>query len=209
MTRCIPKSCDRLRTLRVLSRPLAVLGIAAVLGHGMPDSAMAQPMPAAEYLPVCTIPNCLNPRVASKSGIGSANASAEAKVVREDAVTWCAKYNARNPTCVTDQVAQGGTGGGAKFKTTFRAAANCPAGRLTAVDGGSYTHVGTWTDGPGRGRPRFQGSLSQIGGRQFQQQDVAGLTNGSTTIYQMAAGANSGESLATQWEILCPGARAR
>jgi hypothetical protein len=67
--------------------------------------------------------------------------------------------------------------------------------------------VGTWPDGPGRGRARFQGNLSQIGGRQFQQQDVAGLANGSTTIYQMGAGANSGESLAIQWEILCAGGK--
>lgn len=106
-------------------------------------------------------------------------------------------------------MAQGGTGGGAKYRTSFRATANCSAGRLTAVDGGTYTHVGTWADGPGRGRARFQGNLSQIGGRKFEQQGAAGLANGSTTIYQLGAQANSGESLAIQWEVLCAGALAR
>ena len=206
MTTCEPRFNTPWRTRCIERRALAGLGAAGLLMSIFPDVAPAQSAPASEYLPVCTIPNCLNPRVVSKSGVGSANAVAEAKVVREDAVAWCAKYNARNPTCVADQVVQGGTGGGAKFKTAFRAQANCPAGSLTAVDGGSYSRVGTWPDGPGRGRSKFQGSLSQIGGRQFQQQDVAGLANGSTTIYQMGAGANSGESLAIQWEVLCSGA---
>jgi len=188
--------------------PIPWLGVVVLHAALLPSPAVAQTSSAVEYLPVCTIPNCLNPRVISKSGVGGASATAEAKVVRDDAVAWCAKYNQRNPSCVADQVAQGGTGGGAKFRTSFRASANCAAGRLTAVDGGTYTYVGTWSDGPGRGRPRFQGNLSQIGGRQFQQPDVAGLSNGSTTIYQMGAGANSGESLATQWDVLCAGAAA-
>lgn len=60
---------------------------AALLGQALsPSQARAQATAAAQYLPVCTIANCLNPRVVSKSGIGSANATAEAKVVREDAV---------------------------------------------------------------------------------------------------------------------------
>lgn len=42
-----------------------------------------------EYLPICNLPKCLNPQVSSKSGIGTANATVEAKIALEDAAKWC------------------------------------------------------------------------------------------------------------------------
>ena len=86
MTLCMLEFSGRRRTLRVLTRSFAVLGATGLFTSVVPGRALGQPAPAAEYLPVCTIPNCLNPRVTSKSGVGSANAHAEAKVVRADAV---------------------------------------------------------------------------------------------------------------------------
>jgi hypothetical protein len=161
---------------------------------------------SVEYLPVCTLPNCLSPRVISKAGVGTANAVAEAKVTLEDATRWCSKYKPNYRICPQDEVERGGTGGGARLKKNYTATANCQTGELRPIDGRSYKYVGTWPDGPGRGRPRFQGSLSEIGGRQFQQ-DTAGLANGATSIYELAVAANSGESLAVQWEMLCKGAQ--
>jgi hypothetical protein len=144
--------------------------------------------------------------VASKSGVGSANATAEAKVTAEDAKAWCAKWNPRYPQCAEDQIAQGGTGGGAKFRSpTYTASANCATGELKAVDGRAYKYTGTWPDGPGAGRPRFEPAP---GGspRPFAQQGAAQVENGSTTIYQLALEPNAGESLAIQWNLLCAGA---
>jgi hypothetical protein len=169
-----------------------------------------QPSPQASgaFLPVCLLERCLNPRVTSKSGVGTANAAAEAQVTKDDATAWCAKFNKGNPTCADDQVAQGGTAGGAKYRANaFKAAANCGAGKLTAVDGRSYTYVGKWPDGgAGAGRAKFQGSMGEVGGRVFEQQDGPQVANGSMSISEVALEPNAGESLAIQWEILCAGA---
>jgi hypothetical protein len=150
----------------------------------------------------------LNPRIQSTSGVGTANAVASAKVTLEDATAWCAQFNAGYKGCVEDQVAQGGTAGGAKVRANdFKATANCATGKMTAVDRRSYTYVGTWPDGgPGAGRPKFAGSTGEIGGRVFEQQGGPQVANGSTTIFQLALEPNAGESLAVQWQVLCAGA---
>ena len=92
-----PEPNTRRLRFRRLRSSLGVVGAASLLASASPDPAAAQAASAVQYLPVCTVPNCLNPRVTSKSGMGSANASAEAKAVRDDAVAWCAQYSARNP----------------------------------------------------------------------------------------------------------------
>ena len=160
------------------------------------------------FLPVCLLERCLNPRVTTKSGVGTASAVAEAQVTKDDAAAWCAKFNKGNPTCTDDQVAQGGTAGGAKYRANaFKATANCETGKLAAVDGHSYTYVGKWPDGgPGAGRAKFQGTTGEVGGRIFEQQDGPQVANGSMSIFQVALEPNAGESLAIQWEILCGGA---
>ncbi len=175
-----------------------------------PPPASAQPVAQAngQFLPVCLLPRCLNPRIVSTSGVGTANAVAQAKVTREDATAWCAQFNAANKSCVEDQLAQGGTAGGAKFRANdFKAMANCATGKLNAVDGRSYTYVGTWpSGGPGAGQPKFAGSMGELGGRVFEQQGAPQVANGSTTIFQVALEPNAGESLALQWQALCSGA---
>ncbi|HVY65342.1 MAG TPA: hypothetical protein VHH11_11035 [Gammaproteobacteria bacterium] len=173
-----------------------------------PSAASATRLDGA-FLPVCLLERCLNPRVETKSGIGTASAKIEAKVTTADATAWCAKWNAANKTCVTDQVAQGGTGGGAKFRSpTYVATANCTTGELKAVDGRSYKYAGTWADGPGAGRAKFRGSMGESPAGRFEQQGAAQVANGATSIYQLALEPNAGESLALQWELLCAGAPA-
>lgn len=168
----------------------------------------AAPTANGAFLPVCLLERCLNPRVTTKSGVGTASALAEAQVTKDDATAWCAKFNKGNPTCADDQLAQGGTAGGAKYRANaFKATANCETGKLAAVDGRSYTYVGKWPDGgPGAGRAKFQGTMGEIGGRVFEQQDGPQVANGSMSIFQVALEPNAGESLAIQWEILCGGA---
>jgi hypothetical protein len=133
---------------------------------------------------------------------------AEAKVTQEDATAWCAQFNAGYKGCVEDQLAQGGTAGGAKFRANdFKASANCTTGKLTAVDGRSYTYVGTWPEGgPGAGKPKFAGSMGEVGGRLFEQQGGPQVANGATSIFLLALEPNAGESLAIQWQVLCAGA---
>jgi hypothetical protein len=173
-------------------------------------AATAQPVAQAngQFLPVCLLARCLNPRIVSTSGVGTASAVAQAKVTQEDATAWCSQFNAGNKSCVEDQLAQGGTAGGAKFRANdFKATANCATGKMTAVDGRSYTYVGTWpAGGPGAGRPKFVGSTGEVGGRLFEQQGGAQVANGSTSIFQLALEPNAGESLAIQWRALCAGA---
>jgi hypothetical protein len=176
-----------------------------------PPAATAAAPPATAngvFLPVCLLERCLNPRVTTKSGVGTASAAAEAQVTKDDATAWCAKFNKGNPTCADDQLAQGGTAGGAKYRANaFKATANCETGKLAAVDGRSYTYVGKWpAGGPGAGRAKFQGAMGEIGGRVFEQQDGPQVANGSMSIFQVALEPNAGESLAIQWEILCGGA---
>jgi hypothetical protein len=64
---------------------------------------------AVEHLPVCE--KCLNPRIISKSGAGTSAASAEARVVPEDATAWCATNRPRDPYCAREEVTNGGDGG--------------------------------------------------------------------------------------------------
>jgi hypothetical protein len=161
-----------------------------------------------EFLPVCLLERCLNPRVDTKSGVGTAAAKIEAKVTTADATAWCAKWNAAYKGCVEDQMAQGGTGGGAKFRSpTYVATANCTAGELKAVDGRSYKYIGTWADGAGAGRAKFRGSMGESPAGKFEQQGAAQVANGATSIFQLALEPNAGESLAIQWDLLCAGAR--
>jgi len=190
----------------------------ATAANAAPPAPVATPPPAAagqpvaqasgQFLPVCLLARCLNPRIQSTTGVGTANAMAQAKVTQEDATAWCAQFNAGNKSCVEDQLAQGGTAGGAKFRANdFKAAANCTTGKLTAVDGRSYTYVGTWpAGGPGAGRPKFVGSTGEVGGRLFEQQGGPQVANGATSIFQLALEPNAGESLAIQWQVLCAGA---
>lgn len=151
-----------------------------------------------EYLPICNLPKCLNPQVTAKSGIGTANATAEAKVSPDDAAKWCATYKPRDKYCPKEQVQSGWIG----FRPLYRASADCTAGRMTAIDGSTYTYVGLWEDGPGKGLPRFRvkGDAKDL------KWEGSGADVDHTGTFLGWGGGSS--NLAAQWEVLCAGAPA-
>lgn len=65
------------------------------------------------------------PTVTSKSGIGTANATAEAKVTRKKIEGWCANWSSGDKACVQQELASD------EAKKTYRASADCTAGRIT------------------------------------------------------------------------------
>jgi hypothetical protein len=143
----------------------------------------------AEYLPVCE--KCLNPRVISKAGGGTSAASADALVVQEDAVVWCAANRPRDPYCAREEVRNGGDGG----RKSYKATADCSAGVLHSIDGYEYRYAGVWPDGPGRGRPMLKDTGGNI--RRW---------NSITSGYGIARAEwdrYGGYSLTRQWETLC------
>jgi len=175
----------------------------AAAAAAVPTAAPARP--GGDFLPLCLLERCLNPRVLAKSGIGTANATATAKVTADDAKVWCAKYNPTYKDCVRDRVEYGGAAERLS-SVEFKASANCQAGTMTAIDELQYTYIGTWPSGAGAGRPRFKGPHTTDGTTQFEQQGGVQVASGAWDISDLANGPNSGESLAIQWEILCAGA---
>lgn len=162
-------------------------------------TSMTAPAVAAdnESMPICTLPKCLNPRVTAKSGIGTANATVEAKVTPEDAAKWCATYKPKDKLCTQEQVRSGWIG----FKNLYRASADCTAGRMTPIDGNTYTYVGVWEDGPGKSRPKFTTMNRQFPHTKWDETGVQIHPSGSITGW---GGGSS--NLAVQWEVLCAGA---
>jgi hypothetical protein len=159
--------------------------------------------PKHDFLPLCLLPKCLNPRVQSKVGVGTAAARVEARVTKEDAAKWCAENNPTYPGCVDDRVEFGGAAD--RYNDLdFHATANCDRGEMTAVDQLAYRYAGAWpSGGPGAGRPRFQGPYRTDGTTGFEQQGAVQVQSGVYSIADVANQPNSGESLAIQWEILC------
>ncbi|HSU05846.1 MAG TPA: hypothetical protein VLI93_09755 [Acetobacteraceae bacterium] len=96
---------------------------------------------ASEWLSLCS--KCLSPSITSKSGLGTAHATAEGKITRQDAESWCANWqpDSKLKQCVAEQLATD------EAKQTYRAT----AGRIIAIDGATYTQAGRWTSGGGRG----------------------------------------------------------
>jgi len=132
-----------------------------------------------EWLSLCN--QCVNPMVTSKSGIGTSNAMAEARVTRAAAGAWCGSWHPESDpaACIREQLASDDA------KIIYRATADCTAGRITAINGNSYTFGGTW-DGSdiGGGRSKWRDSSGQIVGRD---------------------NASGGLAISEQWEVLCPG----
>ena len=166
-------------------------------------SAASVSSPSHDFLPLCMFAKCLNPRVQSKTGVGTASARVEARVTKEDAAKWCAANNPTYKGCVDDRLESGGAAD--RFNNLdFHATANCDKGEMTAVDDLKYTYAGAWpSGGPGAGRPRFKGPYTTDGTTQFEQQGAVQLASGAYSISEVANKPNSGESLAIQWEILC------
>ncbi len=136
------------------------------------SSALAQ----SEWLSLCS--KCLNPSVTSISGIGTAQARAEGRITRADAEGWCQNWEPQTPLqqCVRQQLSSDDA------KRVYRASADCTAGRITPIDGATYTLAGKWTSDVGRGRSRWRDS----GGR------IVGQDN-----------ASNGLAISQQWELLC------
>lgn len=118
------------------------------------------------------------PTVVSKTGAGTANAVAEARVTREAIEGWCANWSPGDRNCVR------GVLDSPDAKITYRASANCMAGRITAVDSNTYTLAGRWDH-------------SDIGGGRTRWRDAAGRIVGRDN-------ASGGLGIAQQWEVLCP-----
>lgn len=123
------------------------------------------------------------PAVFRKSGIGTANAVAEARVTREEIRDWCANWSPNDRDCVAREMSNPDT------KVTYRASADCTRGRITAVDGKTYTLAGRWDN-------------SDIGGGRTRWRDASGHIVGRDN-------ASGGLSISQQWEVLCPEAGAR
>ena len=119
------------------------------------------------------------PTVTSKTGIGTANAAAEAKVTREEITGWCANWSPGDADCAKRELAS------AEAKKTYRATADCTRGRITAVDGNTYTLAGMWDN-------------SDIGGGRSKWRDASGKIVGRDN-------ASGGLGISQQWEVLCPG----
>ena len=153
----------------------------------------------ADTMPICTLPKCLNPRVTTKSGIGTANATAEAKIHPADAAKWCATYKPKDKLCVQEQVRSGWIG----FRGLYRANADCTAGRMTAIDGNTYTYIGVWEEGPGKGRPKFTTTNRHFPHIKWDETGVDVHPDGTFTGW-----GGGSPNLAAQWEVLCAGALA-
>jgi hypothetical protein len=127
-----------------------------------------------------------SPTVTSKSGVGTAQATAQAKVTSDSLRTFCADQAGQgNPAqaqsaidaCVKQQKAELGK--------TYTVSADCTVGRLQPLDGKSYVLDGVWDNSDiGGGRTRWKGPDGVVVGRD---------------------NASGGLALSQQWEVLCPG----
>jgi hypothetical protein len=187
-------------------RPLwltAFVGVTllSLVEFGTPTTApvIAADNAGGESMPICTLPKCLNPRATAKSGIGTANATVEAKVTPEDAAKWCATYKPLDKLCQKEQVQSGWIG----FRNLYRASADCLAGRMTAIDGNQYTYAGVWEDGQGKGRPKFTTPNARFPHKKWDETGVEVHPSGSFTGW-----GGGSPNLAAQWEVLCAGAPA-
>ncbi len=171
-------------TIRSLARPfarrLARIGAAVLLALAATSIGAAGRQP--DWLALCA--KCLNPVVIQKSGIGTAHAVAIARITKDAAAAWCGNWvPGQNPAqCVREQMAT------KDARKTYRASADCIAGRITAVDGMTYRLAGVWTDRFARGRTKWRDPSGHI----------VGTDN-----------ASGGLGIAQQWEVLCPGLPAR
>lgn len=176
---------------------LAGMTLLSLFEFGPPAAVVAADSAGAEQMPICTLPKCLNPRVTVKSGIGTANAVAEAKVHPDDAAKWCATYKPKDKLCAAEQVRSGWVG----FRSLYRATADCVAGRMTAIDGNTYTYAGVWEDGAGKGRPKF--ANGRVPARTWDETGVSIDPTGTITGW-----GGGSPNLAAQWDLLCAGAPA-
>jgi len=173
---------DRIiQPLRPVARLVHLLGAAGLLcGVALTSSARAGS--SAEWLASTDGPS---PTVTTKSGVGTAQATATAKVTSESIRTFCsdqggqgssAQARAGVDACVQQQKPELGK--------TYTVQADCTSGRLQPLDGNTYVLDGLWDNSDvGGGHTRWKGPNG-----------VVGRDN-----------ASGGLALSQQWEVLCPG----
>jgi hypothetical protein len=117
--------------------------------------------------------------VTTKSGIGTANAFAEARMTAAALRTSCAETDPQNvEACMRREMAEAS-------KKTYRATADCTSGRITTIDDQQYTLAGLWDKSEfGGGRTQWRGSDGRVVGHD---------------------NASGGLAISQQWELLCPG----
>lgn len=119
------------------------------------------------------------PTVFRRSGTGSANAVAEARVTPQALTGWCENWTPDDKGCPARMMAE------VDMKRVYRATADCLAGRITTVQGESYTLAGVWdASDVGAGRTKWRDASGRIVGRD---------------------NASDGLGISQQWEVLCPG----
>ncbi len=145
--------------------------VVVALGWGAP--AAAQPY---GWLSLCG--KCLSPSITRTSGLGTAKAVAEGKITRKDVEGWCGSWEPQDvPGCVRRELQS------ADLAKTYRATADCKVGRITAIDGETYTLAGTWADDVGKGRSKWRNAAGSVVGQD---------------------NASNGLAISQQWEVLCP-----
>jgi hypothetical protein len=166
---------------RRVARLVHLVGAAGLLcGAALTGSAHAGSN--AEWLASTDGPS---PTVSSKSGVGTAQATANAKVTSESIRQFCsdqggqgssAQASAGVDACVNQQKPELGK--------TYTVKADCTSGKLQPLDGNTYVLDGLWDNSDvGGGRTRWKGTSG-----------VVGRDN-----------ASGGLALSQQWEVLCPG----
>jgi hypothetical protein len=122
-----------------------------------------------------------SPAITSLKGVGSANAMAEARMTQKVLSEFCSangQFYKSEAHCVATKQGQ-------FANKTFRASADCTAGRITTSGDESYTLDGIWPkDSDGAGRTRWK--------------DASGSVVAPDLI-------NNGLHISQQWETLCPG----
>lgn len=92
------------------------LAVALALIGGLEIAAAAGA--ASEWLAVCG--KCISPTIFAKSGVGTANARAEARITRAEIEDWCANWQPGDGNCVPQQLKS------SDLDKVYRASADCP-----------------------------------------------------------------------------------
>lgn len=164
--------------LRAAVRPGSVLLRGLFLAGQM---LCAGPGTASDWLALCS--KCVNPTIFSLTGEDTANARAQARITRAEIEGWCANWQPGDAGCLQRGLQEH------DLTRVYRASADCPAGRITPVDGQFYRLAGVWDHSDiGGGRSRWRDAKGGIVGRD---------------------NASGGLGIAQQWEVLCPSAGQR
>ncbi len=164
-------------TDKPVSRRIQALASTAILALAALGSTGA----TAEWLALCS--KCVNPTIFALTGTDTTNASAQARITRQEIEGWCANWQPGDAGCVSRGLKEH------DLQKVYRASADCTGGRITAVDGRTYRLAGTWDNSDiGGGRSKWRDAQGQVVGRD---------------------NASGGLGISQQWEVLCPSAGKR